>query len=408
MHFDRRAVVKAAALGLGGAACSPSLLTPALAAPRESDLKIIEVKTFAFPRKGFFVKLTTDSGISGWGECDAGRPPLMETLVQDMFARDVLGKDPFDSGPVSDDMFYGNHDFGPGGALANAIAGVDIAMWDLKGKILDLPIYHLLGGQYRDRIEGYASYGVSRWRKMTADEAAARAARYLDRGFRTVKCRMQVRESHLNPPEDMTIEYARTIRRRIGPEPQFFVDINNGYTAKRAIQIGRILREELGMNFFEEPCSDQNHSETKQVVDALDLAIIAGEKEYTPFQVEELIRYANPDYLNPDVIKAMGITGMHKMGVLSQVSQKPIIMHNTLPVVSTAASLQLAASYPIIGPFMEYMDVNDFEEMLTILKTPFRFEDAMLHIPDGPGLGIEIDEARLERLASSVRVARSD
>ncbi len=405
---SRRAVLTglaggvAAAAGMGG-----GLIESAVAAPSASDLKIVEVKSFALRDTGFFVKLTTDSGKVGWGETDASRPALMQTLVHDMFAKTVLGKDPFNSGPVTEELFYTDHDFGPGGALANAISGIDIAMWDLKGRILDVPIYRLLGGKYRSEIEGYGSYGTSRWRRLTPDQAAEKAATYLRKGFRTVKCRMQIRESHLNPREDRTIEYVDRIRRKIGVEPEFFVDINNGYSAKRAIQIGTILQDKYGMNYFEEPCSDQNHSETKQVVDAMRLAIIAGEKEYTPFQIEELIRYADVDFLNPDVIKAMGITGMHKMGILSQVNQKPIIMHNTLPVVSTAASLQLAAAYPIIGPFMEYLDVDDHRQMLTMLKTPFQFNQGMLQIPDGPGLGIEIDETALIALSASVKVARA-
>jgi L-alanine-DL-glutamate epimerase-like enolase superfamily enzyme len=383
------------------------LIESAYAAPSASDLKIVEVKTFALPDLGFFVKLTTDSGKVGWGETDASRPMLMQTLVHDMFSQTVLGKDPFNSGPVTEQLFYGDHDFGPGGALANAIAGIDIAMWDLKGRILDVPIYRLLGGKYRNEIEGYGSYGTSRWRRLTPDQAAEKAATFLRKGFRTVKCRMQIRESNLNPKDDRTIEYVDTIRKKIGMTPEFFVDINNGYTAKRAIQIGTVLQEKYGMNYFEEPCSDQNHSESKQVVDALRMAIIAGEKEYTPFQVEELIRYSDVDYLNPDVVKAMGITGMHKMGILSQVNQKPIIMHNTLPVVSTAASLQLAAAYPIIGPFMEYLDVDDHAPVLKMLKTPFRFDKGMLSIPDAPGLGIEIDEDALIAMSSSVKVQRA-
>lgn len=260
----------------------------------------------------------------------------MEAFVQDVFARHLVGRDPFQSDPLTNRLFYDNHDFGPGGALANAIAGIDIALWDLKARILEVPLYRLLGGSYRDRINVYGSYGTSRWRSMTPREAADKAERFVDLGFETVKCRMQVRESHLNPAEDRTIEYMDVIHNRLDGRAELFTDINNGYSAKRAIQIGRILQEEYGFRFLEEPCSDQNHSETKQVVDALDLAIIAGEKEYTPWQIEELIRHADPDYLNPDVIKAMGVTGMQKAGVLSQVNQKPIIMHNTRPVISTA------------------------------------------------------------------------
>ena len=388
-------------------ACA-SLIEPAYAAPSESDLKIVEVKTFALGRRGLWVKLVTDSGVVGWGETDAGRPLLFETFIQDYMAEDVLGRDPFNSGPVSEDLFYSNHDFGPGGALANAISGIDIALWDLKAKILGVPLYRLLGGAYRDKIPVYGSYGTNRWQSMTPQEAADKALSFVDLGFDTVKCRMQVRESHLNPVEDRTIEYMDTIHKALGGRAELFTDINNGYSAAQAIQIGRVLQDEYGFRFLEEPCSDQNHSETKRVVDALDLAIIAGEKEYTPWQIEELIRYGDPDFLNPDVIKAFGVTGMQKYGVLSQVNQKPIIMHNTRPVISTAASLHLGASYPILGPFMEYMDVREenYAREVALTDVYLDYEDSALKVPQTPGLGIEINESRVEDLASSVRVSR--
>lgn len=404
----RRAfLTKGVAAGLLAAGGCAGLSGPAAAAPSGSDLKIAEVKTFVLGRRGLWVKITTDSGLSGWGETDAGRPKLMEAFVQDYMARHVVGRDPFDTGPVSEEIFYAHHDFGPGGALANAIAGINIALWDLKARILELPLYRLLGGQYRDRIDVYGSYGTDRWTRMTPGEAADKAERFVDLGFRTVKCRMQIRESHLNPIEDRTVEYIDTIHRRLGGRAELFTDINNGYSANRAIQIGRVLQDEYGMRFFEEPCSDQNHSETKQVVDALDMGIIAGEKEYTPWQVEELIRYADPDFLNPDVIKCFGITGMHRIGTLAQVNQKPIIMHNTRPVISTAASLQLAASYPIIGPFMEYMDIAEekYAREVELCDAYLDYEEGALKIPDTPGIGIEINEARVEALATSVRVS---
>ncbi|APE27159.1 mandelate racemase/muconate lactonizing enzyme family protein [Aurantiacibacter gangjinensis] len=399
---DRRSFLKASGVASAGMLLGGGLLSPALAAPTESDLVIRSIKTFAGDW-GLFVKITTDSGITGWGETDAGIPTTMQTFIHDEMARRVLGRDPFDTGPITEEIFYREHDFGPGGTLANTIAGIDIALWDAKARILDVPVYRLLGGSYRDRMPVYGSYGTRRWTSMTPEEAADKAMKFVDRGFNTVKCRMQIRESHLNPVEDRTIEYMDVISRRLAGRAELFTDINNGYSASRAIQIGRVLQDEYGFRFFEEPCSDQNHSETKEVVDALDLSIIAGEKEYTPWQVEELIRYADPDYLNPDVIKAMGITGMHRIGHLSQVNQKPIIMHNTRPLVSTAASLQLAASYSIIGPFMEYVDVDDYAPLLACADVYLDYDSGSLAIPDRPGLGIEINEARLEAVSSSVR-----
>ena len=403
---SRRDVLKSGtAFAVGALAATP--LVSAIAAPSASDLTIAEIKTFAM-EDGIFVKVVTDSGVVGWGECDAGANGIMEAFIHTELARHVVGRDPFDTEPNWERMFYRNHDFGPGGALANAISGIDIALWDIKGRVLDVPIYRLLGGKYRDWMPVYGSYGTGRWSRMTPKQAADQAEKFVGEGFKTVKCRMQIRESHLNPVADRTIDYVDTIKKRIKDEAELFVDINNGYSAKRAIQIGRILQDDYGMRFYEEPCSDQNHSETAQVVRALDMAVIAGEKEYTPWQLAELIQYADPDFLNPDVIKAGGITGMDKISVLSQVSQKPMILHNTRPTLSTAASLQLVASIPTIGPFLEYPDVDRFPDLIATMVRPLDYDDGALKIPDGPGLGVDIDEARVQARSTSVKVFRKE
>lgn len=395
--IDRRKLLSSSA-GIAGAA----LVAPvgAMAAPQASDLVIRELTVFRL-RDALFVKLKTDSGVEGWGECDRSVASTAQELIAAEAARFVLGADPFQSSKALYDFFFAKHD-ALGGILAGAIAGLDIAMWDLKARILDVPIWRLLGGQFRDEMPVYGSYATDRWRKMTPKEAADMAVKFARRGMRTVKCRMQVRESALDPARDRTVEYVETISKRLPKDVDLFVDINNGYTAKRAIRIGLELYERFGMKYFEEPCSDQNHSHTKEVVDALPMHIIAGEKEYTPYQFQELITYADPDYLNPDVIKAMGITGMQKIGTLSQVNQKPITLHNTRPTISTAASLHLASSYPIIGPFMEYPDEDKFTRLMRILKKGLDYNEGMMRVPDGPGLGIEIDEEEVRTQAVSV------
>lgn len=395
--MDRRQFISGGA-GLAGA----SALGPvgALAAPQESDLVIRELTVFHL-RDAVFVKLTTDSGVEGWGECDRTVPSTVKELVIAEGSRFVLGADPFQTTKTLYDFFFQEHD-ALGGILAGAIAGLDIAMWDLKAKILDVPIWRLLGGKFRDEIPLYGSYATDRWRKMSPREAADVALKLARRGMKTVKCRMQVRESALDPVPDRTVEYVEAISRRLPQEVDLFVDINNGYTAKRAIRIGRELYERFGMKYFEEPCSDQNHSHTKEVVDALPMHIISGEKEYTPYQFQELITYADPDYINPDVIKAMGITSLQKIGTLSQVNQKPITLHNTRPIISTAASLHLAASYPILGPFMEYPDQDKFERLLRVLKGGLDYEDGFMRVPDGPGLGVELDEEEMRAQALNV------
>ncbi|MEM9839341.1 MAG: mandelate racemase/muconate lactonizing enzyme family protein [Pseudomonadota bacterium] len=396
--MDRRQFLNRGAAGLGAMALGP---VGGFAAPSESDLKITEVTTYLL-KDALLVKLKTDSGIEGWGECERGVASTIEELLYTEAAPYVLGEDPFQSTSALYDFFYREHDQ-LGGTLAGAIAGLDIAMWDLKARILDVPIWRLLGGQYRDRMNIYGSYATDRWRKMGPKEAADVALKFVRRGFDTVKCRMQVRESALDPREDRTVEYIAAIKKKVPNDIEVFTDINNGYSVKRAILIGQELHDRFGMKYFEEPCSDQNHSNTRKVAEALPMYIIAGEKEYTPFQLQEMVTYADPDYLNPDVIKHMGITGMQRAGIISQLNQKPIIVHNTRPTVSTAASLQLAASYPIIGPFMEYPDEDKFPRLLDIMKEPFQIDGSVMMVPQGPGLGIEIDEAEVQDQARQVR-----
>ena len=402
--ISRRTALKtlsgAAAVAIGG---SMSASTPLFAHPAESDLKISEIKTYIM-EDAIFVRVTSDSGVSGWGECDASSHDVMDAFIHTEHAPRILGKDPFNTEPLYDEMFYRAHDFGPGGALSNSIAGIDIALWDLKARVLGVPLYQLLGGIYRNRIPVYGSYGTGRWERLNKQEAVAQAVKFVRLGFRTVKCRMQIREDHLNPTHDRTIEYVDAIENEIGNDAELFVDINNGYSAARAIQIGRVLQEAYGHRFFEEPCSDQNHAETAEVVAALDLGIIAGEKEYTLFQVDELITYANPDFLNPDVIKAGGITVMKKIAALSQMRQKPMIFHNTRPTISTAATLQLAASTPTLGPFMEFLDLDRFPELIATIHEYPTVSDGYIHVPESPGLGMEINEAKVAARAKRVRI----
>jgi L-alanine-DL-glutamate epimerase-like enolase superfamily enzyme len=403
--FSRRDVLRtmsgAAALAVGGSMVARS---DAIAAPSASDLVIDEVRTFVMD-DALFVKITTDSGVSGWGECDAGSHQVMSAFIHSKHAQHILGMDPFDNEPIYSQMFYRSHDFGPGGALSNSIAGIDIALWDLKARILDVPVYRLLGGLYRTRMPIYGSYGTSRWEKLSKKEAVAQAVKFVRDGFRTVKCRMQIREDHLNPVEDHTIEYVDAIEKEIGNDAELFVDINNGYSAARAIQIGRVLQDKYGHRFYEEPCSDQNHIETARVVEALDIGVIAGEKEYTLFQLDEMITYANPDFLNPDVIKAGGFTVMKKIAALSEMRQKPIIFHNTRPTISTAATLQLAASAPLVGPFFEYPDADRFVEQIGTIRNYLQVEDGYITVPDSPGIGIDIDEDKVIARSSKVTVS---
>jgi L-alanine-DL-glutamate epimerase-like enolase superfamily enzyme len=363
-----------------------------------SDITIKEVRTYVLDG-ACFVQVAASNGLSGWGEADADNPPLMAAFIDNGLKQQVIGHDPWDTERLWDAMFYKNHDQGPGGALANAIAGIDIALWDLKGKTLGLPVYQLLGGMYRERIRAYGSFGVGFGRNMAPAQAAAQAAKFVKQGFTAVKLRMQIRQPNQNPWPDPTFVYARAVRDAIGPDVDLIIDINNGYSAARAIEVGKRLKEEFNIMLYEEPVNDQTHTETAAVVRALDTPVVAGEKEYTRWQHRELIIYGNPDYLNPDTIKAGGLTEMKKIAAIAQAYGKPIICHNTRPTLGTAASLQFIASISNCGPFIEYVDVDRFEALLGLMKNRIRFENGSLFVPHGPGLGLDVDEEKVRRAA---------
>jgi L-alanine-DL-glutamate epimerase-like enolase superfamily enzyme len=394
--LSRRALLQAGALLVSRSV--PSIAQAPLPTVTLSDITIKDVRVHVLDG-ACFVQVVASNGMSGWGETDADNPPLMAAFIHNGLKQQVIGQDPWDTERLWDAMFYKNHDQGPGGALANAIAGIDIALWDLKGKMLGLPVYQLLGGMYRDRIRAYGSFGVGFGRNLTPIQAAAQAAKFVKQGFTAVKLRMQIRQPNQNPSPDPTFVYARAVRDAIGRDVDFLIDINNGYSAARAIEVGKRLKEEFNIMLYEEPVSDQTHTETAAVVRAVDTPVVAGEKEYTRWQQRELIIYGNPDYLNPDTIKAGGLTEMKKIAAIAQAYGKPIICHNTRPTLGTAASLHFIASISNCGPFIEYVDVDRFEALLGLMKNRIRFENGSLFVPHGPGLGLDVDEEKVRQRA---------
>jgi L-alanine-DL-glutamate epimerase-like enolase superfamily enzyme len=371
-----------------------ALARGAQAAP--TDVTIAKVETFRMD-DALFVKVTASDGSVGWGETDADNPPIMDAFIQNGLRQRVTGQSIWDAERLWDTMFYRQHDHGPGGALAGSISGIDIACWDLRARLLGLSVSQLLGGRYRERIRAYGSFGVGFGRNMTVEQAVAQARTFIAQGFTAVKLRMQMRELNQDSPADPVLTYARAVREAIGPQVDLLVDINNGYSAARGIVMARRLREEFNILFLEEPVSDQTHAETAAVVRAVDVPIIAGEKEYTRWQLRELIVMGQPDILNPDTIKAGGLTEMKKIAVIADTYGKPIICHNTRPTLGTAASLHFIAAIPNCGPLIEFVDVTRHRDLIGCMRRTVVFADGHLQVPTGPGLGVEVDETAVRR-----------
>jgi len=397
-QFTRRSFLsQAGIIGLGSTALPTTFpLQSKQHSLQKSDVKITDIKTYIIPR-GLFVKLETDAGVTGWGECSPNNQRVVQAFIETDFKNTVIGRDPFDVEPIWDDLFWENHDLGPAGALPYAIAGIDLALWDIKGKILDVPVYKLLGGAYRKTFDVYGGFGLEGGKVPVAD-AVKRAVSLAEEGFKIIKFRMQIRENNLDPNPDPTLKYYKATRKELPDDVELFIDPNEGYTAARAILIGKALQDE-GMRYYESPCPLENHRDTAQVVEALDIPVLAGEKCYSRWQFRDLITQGNPDVIQPDIIKSGGITEVKKIAALGQIFFKKVAPHNTKPTLGTAAALHLAASISNFGPFIEFVERNRYQEVLSTVENPIALENGQLVLPEGPGLGLTVDEKRVEQLA---------
>lgn len=401
-HFNRRNFLSTLGLTAAGAVTLTDPLSAfrksentSVSRPEQTDIKITDVKTYKIPR-AIFVKLETNIGISGWGESSPNSREVVEAFIHHRLRSRFIGKDPFNVEPIWDSLFWESHDLGPAGALPYSIAGIDLALWDIKGKVLNQPVYKLLGGHYRKEMLAYGGIPLQGG-NVSVDEAVKRALSLAEKGFKVVKLRMQIREYNLDPIPDPTLKYYTAIRKALPNDVELFVDPNEGYTAARAIQIGKEL-EKMGMKYYESPCPLENHRDTAEVVAAMDIPVMAGEKCYTRWQIRDLILQANPDIIQPDIIKAGGITEVKKIATLGQTFFKTMAPHNTKPTLGTAAALHVMCSVSNAGPFLEFIEPELYSEVLNLFDENIQFKDGKLRVPESPGLGLTVDKKRLEKL----------
>ncbi|MFN0124111.1 MAG: mandelate racemase/muconate lactonizing enzyme family protein [Blastocatellia bacterium] len=372
-----------------------------------SRVRVTELRTYKL-KDALFVKVTADNGQTGWGESSPNNRHVVETFIHHGLKEHVIGRNVWDAEPIWDDMFFANHDLGPDGVLPYAIAGIDTALWDLRGKLVSQPACVLLGGRYRDKVRAYGSFGLGLGtdKPLTQAEAAKTAARLVERGFTAIKARTQFRERQINPWPDPTFDYFRALRQAVGDRIELLACLNSSYTAARAIELGRRLHGELGISYIEEAVSTHNLHELAQVCEALPFPVIAGETEYHRWRMRDLIDLGHVGMLNPDVIKCGGLTEVKKIAALAQACSRPLKLHNTRPAISTAAALHLLASISNAGPFVEYPDTGKFRAQLALFHNQIEFKNGFLHVPARPGLGLDIDEEAVRRASQEASATK--
>ncbi|MHA0914625.1 mandelate racemase/muconate lactonizing enzyme family protein [Kosakonia cowanii] len=336
------------------------------------------------------VKITTDSGHVGWGEALAPVvPQVIAELITQLFAPLLTGQSPFASQVLNARMYDAMRDRGHiTGYHIDALAAVDIALWDLKGQILNQPVYQLLGGAFRDQIPCY----VSGLPEPDLPARCALALRWQQKGFNAIKLA-------LGYGVQQDIENVRAIRDALGPQASLFLDAHWNYSVAQAAELANALHP-LGVGFLEAPLLPEDIAGHRELRAKSPLPIALGETERTRYQFKPFIEQRAMDIVQPDVGRT-GITELMHIASLAQTWNLQVAPHLSVGLgPCIAASIHVAAALPNL--FMLEYQPPVFELANQLLDTPLVCEAGHYTLPQGAGLGIAINEARVRESVMGV------
>jgi len=336
------------------------------------------------------VKISTDTGIVGIGESLARlSSETTRSIIDNILKPILMGADPFDVEILWEQMFSrmrtrGHHK----GFMIEAISGVDIALWDIMGKATNLPVYKLLGGKAREKIEVYASSLLFKGTDVLVKEALE----LVEEGYRGIKLK-------IGQGLKKDIENVRAIRNAIGEDINLMVDANSGFDAHSAIALGKEL-EQYHVFWLEEPVPPDDIHGYEKVTRAVNIPVAAGESEFTRYGFRDLITLGNVAIVQPDVARAGGISECKKIATLASVYNLPYCPHTGASgAVCVAASLHLSAAIPNFLLYEHMYPPNPLRE--DILKEPLpEVKDGYIEVSDKPGLGIELDDGKIAQYMS--------
>ena len=350
-------------------------------------------------RYSAFVRIWGDDGTVGIGEASPmqGGHASLGIIVHNI-APALRGADPLDHAVIQDKLIHSLVKLGPEGALTGALAAIDIALWDLKGKQLGQPIYKLLGGAWRTELPFYASIGNNGER--TVDQVLRVVEERLKDQPAAIKIRFDNDRTRLDGDIPGDIAKARAVRKLVGDGFPLAFDANNGFSIGGAIRVGRAL-EELGYWWFEEPVQHYHVKAMGEVARKLDITVSAGEQTYTLSGIADLID-AGVRMVQPDIVKMGGITGLVRCAALTQAHGVELVSHQTQPTIGHLANMHVvAAQLHAVKP----IELNDpSPRMHAVFATPLKPQGGLFHLPTAPGLGLELVEsevaARRKEIAS--------
>jgi len=357
-------------------------------------MKITKVKTFicnAFRTNFVFVKVETDAGLHGWGEATLEyKEPTVAAAIHDLEGY-LLGKDPHNIEAFRHDCYRDAYWRG-GPVLMSALAGVEMALWDIKGKALNVPVYQLLGGKVRESVPVY----VNGWfaPAKTPDEFAAKAVEVKNFGFPGCKwdpfgqAWQEIGKREL----EQAMECIAKVAAAAGSDVRLLIEGHGRFNLPTAVKIGRRL-EEFDIYWFEEPIPPDDKEGMREVKSRIRVPVAAGERLYSRYDFRQFFELNCADYIQPDVSHAGGIMEMRLLGAEAESRHIGFCPHNPSGPVANAATLQLAGCTPNF--IMLEMMMTDVPWRAEICDEALTIRNGEMLIPDRPGLGIDLDEAEL-------------
>jgi galactonate dehydratase len=341
-----------------------------------------------------FVVVRTDEGLEGVGEVRMiNQTDALLGYLGEAIPNHVLGADPFAIEALVQRMWRG--EYARAGEIAmSALAVIETACWDIVGKALGQPVYRLFGGPVRDRIKAYANgwYTVER----TPEEFHAAAIRVVERGYRALKLDPFGAGTYELEPHERTraLALVEAVRDAVGPEVEILIEMHGRFTPAAAIAISREL-ERFDPSWIEEPVPPENLRALAKVAERVNIPVATGERIHTRHEFRELFELQAADVIQPDLTMCGGIAETRKLAATAETYYVLVAPHNVGGPVSTAAALHLAACTP---NFKIQEHFNDFTEAYVKDAAPGNPEvvDGSFALPDGPGLGVELNEDVIE------------
>ncbi|MEZ4660351.1 MAG: galactonate dehydratase [Caldilineaceae bacterium] len=368
-----------------------------------TDLEVIRMQAHAEPSNNWlFVRIHTDDGISGLGEGSLQYKDAALAAEMENFGQYLRGKDPFQIEHIWTSL-HRRVTWTGGAVTMSAISAIDLALWDIKGKALGVPVYELLGGKVRDRVPLYANGWLSLERPSAHGPLDAEVNWYADcaqevvkRGFRCLKLYPFSGSPQVVTPERMTraINIVGAVRDAVGPDIEIAIDIRfrlNPWSARRAAQ----QLEPFNIAWLEEPILFDNADTMAAFARSVNVPVATGEQLYTRWEFRPLLEQNAVGIIQPDICHAGGISELKKIAALAETYYVTVAPHNSNGPISTIASLHLDMS--INNCHMQELFLNSLPYYQEVLTNPLVIADGYGTPPDGPGWGTDLDEAVLAK-----------